>query len=275
MADSIHQLIAEYKEQPDFKKHQVQWNALYETALHTGEWEMARELDLLKASWTRDKPLIIHLYFGTPEEGFRQKIFQTYGERIEIPDEYHWSPGEGEDSHRRTARLFDPNADEGLPPGGILYRLAATLCSDFYRPFTTERLSTLLYPNEPLPESSKAKIYEGIKCLRKHLLRHSLSIGIRKNFLGYQLYSHNSSVLIPHRRFLILDPLISLKGHYEGKEFSRQDVMRTLFLSEGSAKEFLKRNVVSGTLIKTGQGPATRYQFDVTYFQARASSNKE
>ncbi len=266
-------LSCEAQRDGKFVDYIPRWTELRQVAEKLGHWESLRDLDFIRATLTRDKEMLFRLYFGTPFESFRKRIFQASTESLEIPNEYWWKMGSGEEIKHRVD-FFSQNSSLALVPGSIPQRLLATLCSDFYRPFRIGMLYSLLYPGEYFnPETSPARAYGAIRLLRKHFMHQGVPINIAKGD-GYRLVGEGCCLRIPHRKEMALDPFRPLREKLSGQAFTASQAQACIGISAAVVKKFLRTAVDEGRLLRSGAGPSTQYSFKEESFAKKRETLK-
>lgn len=233
------------------------WQTLRDEAVRRGHWESIRDCDFIFATLRHDAKLLTHLYFGTPFEAFRQRLFRYYGEKIEMPAEYLLplnAPGP-------KVKVLDCSSEMS----GLAQRLLQILCRDFYRPARLGFLFGQLYPGQYFdPQSSPTRVYQAIAVLRRWLKSKKTGLEIKVTGHGYQIVSTKPVLLrVLGQRFTVasLSPLEKFRKAWNEPFFDVQDAMRVLDMSRSQMQRLLRQAVEEGTLERVGSGPATIYNF--------------
>jgi len=143
-----------------------------------GHFEGLRQFDLFWALLKGDSNLLKYVFFGSPLSGFRAMI------PAEISDESLITPAQ-----KIPGEIIDAYdlSSFNLPFGLNLHRLCLLLLSDFYRPWTIERIHDTFYSHEVFdPVLSSKKIYQMILRLKRQIPNDShLELVSTKN--GYRM----------------------------------------------------------------------------------------
>lgn len=233
-----------------------------EAAGELGHWETVRDCDLALAIGLGDVRKLWHLYFGTPNEAFRKRIFSEFPRPISLPDSYDWFPDGGK-AAKGFALLCDSEAAAkklGLTDARVLWALA----SDFYRPQRVASLFAGAYADEFYnPANSPARIHQAIRHLRRALARAGIRITNAQS--SYSLYRQTvCSIRIPrvkptlHRSELLLKKLVARFP----QGFSAAEAAAYLKLPRRTLGRLLEDATSTAHLTRTGNGPLTRYRLD-------------
>jgi hypothetical protein len=241
---------------------------LRDQAVKLKHWESVRDCDFWKAILFHDNKLLTHVYYGTPYETFRKRIFIEYGNFIEIPDEYYWNTDLELKKTKNTIHIFEGEEKDSdfIKRKSLNYRLTMILTSDFYRPFKVGVVHAKLYPKEFFnPDSSPAKVYQAVKTLRRCFEVNKVPIKVIDSDDGYQLSIHKDYQLKIPKYFQTkkqeLYEIDLLKTKITLTYFTAIDIMKVLKVSRSSANRIIKKAVESKLLEKEGFGNATRYNF--------------
>lgn len=239
-----------------------------EEAAQLSHWETMRDCDLFEAIARDDRDLFLRLYFGTPFEAYRKKIVVEMSEPEKMPTEYCYLLGQGE----RGRFVFDLETGENtrnrmrLKVGQVLHRLLATLCSDFYRPFSLTRLHSSVYAGEYFnPVTSPHRIHHALKCLRAWFKRSHLPFVIEEKAAHYRLVSREACTIRIPLSGLARDKgtfdLSRLRNAFPGETFSAHEAARALGISWRSTIRVLNKGLSDESLARVGAGSITRYRF--------------
>jgi hypothetical protein len=142
-------------------------------------WDDVRLADLYSLHIRFDWSLFLHLYFGTPYEGFRQRLVSEFGRSTDRLVYYV-----GDKKHPR----FDLRTGEidglvypDLAPGGKTHQLIEVLMRDFYQPMRTPEIYSELFPGERYdPDTAPNRVHAIISRARKALRANRIPIEIRE-----------------------------------------------------------------------------------------------
>ena len=169
-----------------------------EEAIARNHWETLRDCDRFEVIATHNGRLFLHLYIGTPFEGFRKWLVHDFGKPVEIPERYLLHLG-GTKPKARVLSLLDGDIQSqtsALKVGNLLHRLIKSLAVDFYRPSRLTTLHYRLYPDEYFnPVSSPTRIYYAIHSLRSWFKEARLPLRVEEIGGAYRLASVKPSAL--------------------------------------------------------------------------------
>ncbi len=257
-------LVMEARRQGDFEPFKARWNKLRQEAEGLKHWESLRDLDHLKGTLLEDKKVLLHLYFGTPFESFRVRLFQGTTP-LSIPESYGWRLGKMGGTPVKVDCL-KLASDSGLKPWSNHSKLLALLTSDFYRPLRVGMLHAGLYPKEYFnPDSSPRRVYQALAEFRRFLTAAKLPIETRITSGGYQLASDEPALVVVPRtsRWKELDPLSRLQEKFPSSQFNAQQASELLGCSRATVSRLLREAVEEKRLVRSGGGPETRFSFEV------------
>lgn len=231
-----------------------------EEAIARKHWEAVRDVDYQVAVHQKDEAALLKLYFGTPFEGFKNRILKhlTAGK---IPTQYYWKLFKGE---RGIPRKF--NASEiGLKPGLAMYRLYQALISDFYRPLTVVELFEKTFPGEHyIPDSSEKRVYQVVSRLRRELPK-DLPLEIDSEEHPFCMVAKapleilcednrvNTDTQYDHR-------IEQLRQLFDGP-FSIALAGQRLGIARRTANKLVASALANGDVIRLGAGNRTQYVF--------------
>ncbi len=232
-------------------------------------WEIVRDLDRFRAIATGDTKLIVHLYFGTPFENFRNKLLEDFRNPVKIPDEYLWTLN-GEKPTQLVFNLLKAEVEGKkfrLKSGQVIHRMLSILCSDFYRPFRVPGLFNSIFPGEHLnPRIAPSRIHQTVMRLRRWCKSSMFPLLIKENDGKYHL-SASSPCSIRINRTEILGQgakvvrLHIVKRALPKNEFSVHEVINILQVSRNSALRLLDEARKEGKVVRISGGPSTKYRF--------------
>jgi len=253
----------------------LQLRGFRQKAVGIGHWETVRDCDWLDALITENEKLFIHVFYGTPFEGFRQKMREDYPKQVNVPLEYLYNVGNGDGE--KVLDLFQgimEGEKKGLKVGQSLHQLLVVLASDFYRPLRVAEIHSVLFPEAFFnPNSSPTRIYQVVKRLRAWLVSSRIPLQIdsvsgayhfeSKRGVGIRLRDQSS---LKHRA----DPYLKrIEDKWTDTPFSVQEVGRHLKISSSTALRLVNEGIQSRILSKSGKTSKVRYSF--THFKKKAS----
>lgn len=238
---------------------------IVEEARQRRHWETIRDCDLTKAILTRDRNLLIHLYFGTPFEVFKKRIISESGKEFSLPQSYTWHlKGKG---CGVSIDLFSGQVDgkeQGLRPGGVMHRMLSALTSDFYRPLRLATLFSRVYPGEYFNLiTSPTRIHQVTQRLKLWFGKNNFPLVIEERTGQYRLLGE-VAFRIPNRivpesyQYALIE---KLKSTWPEIPFSAREGGELLGLSRMSVLRLLQLAQRKGWLRRTGRSDLTRYCF--------------
>ncbi len=224
------------------------------------DWHSIRELELFKAVATNDPKAIMNLYFGTPYVEYRKRILAIWGKPLTIEDSYDRQIGSGPVKKNNVfdvALGLDLSTDSQLKPGQSLHRLLQILATDFYEPFSTNKIFSMVFKDSFFnPNTSPKQVYESIRRLGEWFAKNKIPLVITRSEGGYRLRANEAYKLRTHRKTEVrskIDDFISLlKSNGLVKDFSVKLVVERLSLAPRSASRLLSDGVSEGKLSRQG-----------------------
>lgn len=242
---------------------------LTQTAAQMQSWETAREIDFHWALASRNISLLSRVYFGSPMPKYREQVLLRAQERTLDLSEVEGYVFTNE-SHE--PKKIWPMEDLILEDGESLHswlpkKLLLTLLSDFYAPFRTGNLFSLLFEHEHYdPDSSPDKVFQVVRRLREEI---GAKLGLKLDYSdnGYRLtlgHSHGirvsrMSIEIGERNRAAVYAWI-LRQRMGPRLISSSDLSDHLGTSTRSSNRVLKELVDQNYAEKLGRGRATRYK---------------
>jgi hypothetical protein len=236
-------------------------------ALH--RWNILIDIELFKAIAINDKEKIHDLYYGIPYSEFRKRISVLWGNPIDSLEFFErkmgpGSPGENDLFDVTTGRDFSSNAK--LKVGQNLHRLLSALASDFYLPFSSTKLFSLVFAESKFnPDSSPNQVYEVVRMLNAWFEENKIPLKVIRGEGGYRLRAQRAYVLripgIMGAVSKIDEFLLQLRGAGLIKNFSVKMVEDRLKIPRRSATRLLTEAVELNKLVKQGQMKGTKYSF--------------
>ncbi len=256
-------------------------------AVERKHWESIRDCDFQLAIVRRDTELLLHLYFGAPNPGYRRHVLDSSPVPLAIPERYAWNPS-GRTGASQTVDVSAGTATTAgarrgsaelysLHPGGVLHRMLASLSSDFYRPLRVPALFSAVFEGEHYhPEHSVTKTVRAIQRLRDWFGQTGLSLAVTADagFYGLGARTPTGADLIVRReepsekRAAAMTESIRVQlrkpqgaALADARGFTASDAARALGISKRSAARVLKAAAEGGAVSVSGVGRATRYRF--------------
>jgi len=231
---------------------------LREEAFKQKHWETIRDADLLEGITCQRVDLLHRLYFGTPHESFRTRLFRSLSFPLDLPDHYDWTLSPG------GTKLLDLNqarAQRSLSEGQ--FKLLRALTSDFYRPFRVASLHSLIYPGEYFnPFTSPARVRQAVVGLHAWFSKNRLPISIVTSEEAYRFNSSTQATLRVPNPAMKTDSTFQrlLKEVGNSGEFTVTAANRILKLPPRTLSRLLKKGVDEGFLEREGKGKSLLYR---------------
>lgn len=234
------------------------------------DWNSLREIDLYKAVVQKDVKAITYLYYGTPYLEYRKRILSAWEGPLNLDDDiYERKIGPGAFQEKRifdiaTGKDFFTGAQ--LKAGQSMHRLLQVLATDFYAPFLTTKIFSLVFKDAFFnPTTSPKQVHQLVKRLNDWFLTHKVPLVIKYGNSGYRLRSEEGFLLrIPTNvvvRTKADDFLQLLKSHSLVENFSVAMVAEKLQLSHRNATRLVSEAVASGKLERRRMQRSTLYSF--------------
>jgi len=231
-------------------------------AVAIGHYESIRDCDLIISCTTQNPDLFLQVFFGTPFTPFRQMALARYARPLDIPDEYNWQLLPGGQSDDLLSRLGARRPFS--KQGGVLARLTALFCTDFYRPFRLEMIHEIVYPNEYYnPQSSPNRVHQSVRLLRRWIAQNNLPLEVASAGAMYWLRAKAPyAIRVPRNLWQDLHEKSELPwlDLLPTGDFTSEDVVRQLHISDRSARRLLNHGVAAGRLERQGAGKSTAYR---------------
>ncbi len=262
--------------------------AFRDRAARGRHWYAARSMDFYRSLLSGDRPLLDHVYVGSPYPRLRERVRADLacpsGEkpvglpyvRVLEPDR-EWalledSPAVTALIELRTGR--NTLGSHELKEGQLPQKLLAALASDFYAGLRIAGLHEQVCPGEVYhPLYSVDRMHQGIRRLRAWLKAARLPIEIREAEGYYSLGATAPCVLrydflpgepsggraaLPVRTRERLDRHKSSVGE---RTFGSGELATALGCSRRLANDLIAGAIRDGLLSRVGSGPATRYRY--------------
>ncbi len=132
-------------------------------------WNTLRDIELFTAIATKDTNKIQDLYYGVPYPEYRKRILWFWDRPLQVSETYDKIIGPNPSAQKKIfdiANGIDLNSQHQLSIGKTLHRLVQCLTSDFYAPFSTTKLFSIVFQGTHFnPDTSPQQVYEAIKRL--------------------------------------------------------------------------------------------------------------
>lgn len=227
---------------------------LSEMAQANRAWEAWREADLyaLKVEFTREA--FVHLYTGSPLQGFRNRIRAELGS---APEQHTYVLGK-KSAPRLDLRTGLIDGRKALTPGRNCHQLLDVLLHDFYRPRRVASIFSALYPNEQYDiNSSPHRVHQLLSRTRDWLRAENIPVDIQESAGFYRVQlTGDFSFRVPVERQAVDLPSLhfeKLKSAFgEGQPFSAKDAHAKLQLSPATVHRVIQRGIKEGKIARTG-----------------------
>lgn len=256
-------LVLELNRKGPSKDLAARWEKARLEAVDIGHYETLRDMDLRWGLLADEPALLWRVYFGTPWEKFRERIFKDSLKPIKPPGSYLWVlPPASSATPKAVLSTLELRKEGSTLPCRVLLALVA----DFYRPFTLVQLHRRLYPGEYYnPTSSPGRVHEAVAVAREWLRTRRSPLEIAQEKAGYFLKSAEpcavevSSGLVPVSREE--NRLDKLSLHFGTRPFDVREAAEQLDISVRSVNRVLSEAVADNRLEKIGAGKGTSYIF--------------
>lgn len=251
------------------------WSEVRKKAAELRNWNSLRELELFKVVATEDVEGLTNLYYGVPFLEFRKRILAIWGKPFKIDSFYERQIGPRAENQKKERKVFDIASGKDLykgsklKPGLVLHRLLQVLATDFYSPFLTTKLFSLVFRGNIFnPTTSPQQVYEAVKRLNKWFVEKEIPFTVHLGEGGYRLRSTEAYILrIPNSsdeglRTKVDDFLDELRHRGLIENFNLRMVVESLGLPLRTASRLLSESVSSGKLSRKGKNKSTSYSFN-------------
>jgi hypothetical protein len=231
------------------------FNLLRQLALQAHDWEACREADLFSLLVDYSEELFVHLYFGSPLAGLRERMKAELGS---IPQRTTYVLGD-KNSPRLDLRTGQLDGETVLNTGKKEHQLLQVLLKDFYRPLRIGGLFSQLFPGEHFNiESSAFRVHQIIRRTRGLLKK--LGVPVQINEVD-EYYSLKLTGPFSFRIPLDVVRADSMEAQFEcartscgeNRPFSIQELRQRLKISEASAHRLLKWGIKNGHIEQSGK----------------------
>ncbi len=230
-------------------------------------WERVRECDRYLCIFKHDIENFLKLYFGTPNVGFRNRLISDFGDLITIPTNYTWFPSGSREGCPLLDLTYTESAESfhALKRGEIVYRLACSLVSDFYKPKRIAAIHESIYPGEYFnPVSSPNRVRQVIHRFRKWTRLNGLPLWVVE-----QSYSYHINATSPLGICVGVAPILTkaearlyrIRSLMNRQEFSSEEAAKILNMSSRTARRLLLSAIESGSIHRFSSDGRTRYMF--------------
>ncbi len=230
------------------------FNELRQLAETNRQWNALREADLYSLKVRFEEPRFLHLYFGSPLSGFRERIWREFGRR---PDQETFVVGP------ESAPCFDLASGEidghsGLRANFKCHQLIEILLRDFYQPNQIAGLHSALFPEEHFNIStSPDRVHQIIRRTRRWLESARIPVDILcdQEFYSLKILGEFSFRVSRERcptdsHFLQVQRLKT--AFTDLSIFSAAQIQRELGISTTSTHRLLRKAIESGELQRIG-----------------------
>ena len=257
-----------------FRDFECEILELRKLAIQMRSWETLRELDLHWALQTGDSQLITHVYFGSPEPRYRQKISQMTSAKpnMIVADTCVWLAQNGRGIAEDSPDLIDISrtvlSGKENSQSYLMKKLLLTLVSDFYAPFRVGQLFSALFENDFYDtETSPDRIFQIVRRLRAWLMQNHPGCEVVSSAKAYRLrFAASCGVKLSRE---IVEAAVKnksnvhylfLREHFHHATFSSVDLSARLRCSTRTANRVLKELKCQGKVLSEGRGRFTRFK---------------
>lgn len=233
-----------------------------EEAERRRHWESVRDADFIRLRVRFEENLFHRLYFGTPFDGYRERLAAEFGRR---PTESKYLHG-NENAPRFDLRTGTWNASTRLKPGRSDLRLLQILLKDLYRPYRLSGLFAELFPGEHYnADTSRDRVHKVIARARANWARAGLPIAVKDTNGDYRIaLDGDIAFLIGEEKFSNANDLLfeKLSASFEARDsFTAKQARTALALPLSSFKRFVNWALEKRLLEREGLGPRVIYRF--------------
>lgn len=258
-------LVGLYRVGPTARSREIVSEIVAE-AFERRDWETVRECDRVLAIVTEDRERFLRVYFGTPYEGYRERLAAEFPVKFVLPKTYAYGMIAGDSPVQINVADGSVSRGEGLKPGTTLHRLLNVLSSDLYRPFRIATIHARLFPDEVFsPYSSPLRVHQAIKLLKKWFSANRIPLLIEETEHFYRLRAKAPCTLllsgsaVGGRQVVQLE---RLKQNFSSQAFSVHEAAKLLAISPRSTLRILDEARKEGALQREGARAKARYRFD-------------
>ena len=243
------------------------YEELRKNAAKLRNWNVICDLELFRGVASNNTEAIKHLYYGVPYQGLRNRILFVWGKPLSLELFYDRRIGPKSNEAKEifdVTTCTDLSTGNSLKAGQTLFRLMRALSSDFYSPFLTTKIFSIVYKNTSYnPFSSSEQVYKAIRRLNDWLKKNKSPLYVESTAEGYRLRSKNPYILRLPLQFSINT---SLEGFITKlascglvDRFSLKAVVKKLGIPNRTASRLLSDAVASGYLLRQGKGKNVNY----------------
>lgn len=231
------------------------------TIRNLGHWESVRDWDFQVSRILNDNFRLVHNYFGTPFPEFRKRILRLTTD-FSLPEEYLWFDPRSPAEMKHVMDTHFPSPSLKIPFGKSCHRLLMLLSSDFYRPWSVDRIFDSLFIDESFdPFSSSKRVYKHMDELKSIL--NDLPLELKSTPHGYRLRPSSGGCLIvkDQLQFASSGEFIChlIQERFKDQAFSKDELTHILPLSPHQILRQLSRLVSEKVLETKGSGRGTKY----------------
>jgi tetratricopeptide (TPR) repeat protein len=262
-------VIAELLKEKGSEKTLRDANALRKKITELKEWNTLREIELFKAIATDDANGVANVYYGVPYPEFRKRILSLWGKPLKVNPYFERKIGPGK---LEVKRVFDVTRGLDLPtgaqlkPGQAMHRMVQCLATDWYSPFSTTMLFSIVFKGSRYnPVTSPQQIYEIVKRTNEWFADHKIPLEVVRGQGGYRLRAKEAYVIkmqtnfSPHSK---LDEFLELlKSNGLLTNFSVKMAEEKSGLPRRTVTRLLGDAVKEGKLTRQGKTQSTTYSF--------------
>ncbi len=254
------------------------WLEMRSKAYALAHFETVRDLDFHYALCSRSDDILSYVYWGTPYEGFREKLRNSYRDKhskeLHIEDSCQrpiFKEREKLDFNFTASKVprFDSaqiKEQAHLIKDSLELKLFDVLNADFYKEASAYFIFEKVYEDEFFnPNSSPAKIRQVVYRLKDTLKQMGAPITVSFEERGYLLVPSDSDCVIIDSKSRNSytrhhDLLEKIKKVFANEAFKAKDLIAVVEISARSVANALKDMLEDGELEKMGSGPNTSYR---------------
>ncbi len=242
---------------------------LRQRALDNRSWEDVRLADLYSLRIKFDISQFLHLIFGTPYQGFRERIFAEMNKTSDR-SVYYLGPKNAPRMDLHTGQIDQAEKIYRLlPAGGKCHQLLEILLRDFYHPLRIAGIFSELFRGEHFdPSSSPDRVHAIINRTRAWLRENKIPVEIRE-FHGFYTLLINSDfsfrIHLERRSVDIMNLHFErLQSSLPERSFTASEARNKLKLARQTIQRIINWGIEQGLLERKGEGKKVSYHFAST-----------
>ena len=233
-------------------------------AITQNDWFSIRDADLYRLLVKYDENIFNHLYFGSPQPGYRRHIEKELGKKPSAKT-FYWGTTSGPVLDLTGENISGES--RGLKPGQKVHRVLEILSRDFYAPCSVGHVFSNLHQGEYFdPDTSPKRVRQLIYRARKWIDENKLPLVIYENEGLYSLETVGQiRILVSMEREQPTEQSVFLHRlglEFKDKEFTAVQARAVLELSYGKWHRFISAAIEDNKVAVVGSARTTRYRIN-------------